>query len=118
MIRSKIKNKKMTIDKLATIVAEGFKSTQTNIKGIQTNIKGIQVDIEKLAISTANGFDRIDKKLNQHDHIFNLMIKEIKTIHEDNKYFRQSISGLNIDGLSQDRKIERLTGRVEKLELK
>ena len=57
-----------------------------------------------------------DKKLDQHDKIFEVMLKEIKTIHEDNKYFRQSISSLNFDGLTYDRKIGDLTTRVEKLE--
>ena len=47
-----------------------------------------------------------------------IILKEIRTIHEDNKYFRASISNLNIDGLSYDRRIENLTIRVEKLELK
>ena len=47
-----------------------------------------------------------------------IILKEIRTIHEDNKYFRNSISSLNIDGSSYDRKIENLTIRVEKLELK
>ena len=45
-----------------------------------------------------------------------MILKEIKTIHEDNKYFRQSISSLNMNDLSYDRKIEDLTARVEKLE--
>lgn len=47
-----------------------------------------------------------------------VMIKELKEIHEENKYFRASISNLNLDGLSYDRKIENLTIRVEKLESK
>ena len=74
--------------------------------------------IDKLAIIVNNGFDRVDKRLDQHDKIFDSLLKEIKTIHEDNKYFRQSISSLDIDGLSNDKKIENLTMRVEKLETK
>ncbi|MFA4975060.1 MAG: hypothetical protein WC577_00020 [Candidatus Paceibacterota bacterium] len=92
---------------------------------IKNKIKQKKVTINKLAIITKDGFDRadkrfesIDKKLNQHDKIFEVMIKELKTIHGDNKYFRQSISNLNVDGSSYDRKIENLTIRVEKLELK
>jgi len=47
-----------------------------------------------------------------------VMLKEIRTIHEDNKYFRANISALYTDGVSYDRKINNLTVRVEKLELK
>jgi hypothetical protein len=41
------------------------------------------------------------------------MLKEIKTIHEDNKYFRAGISNLNLEGLSYDRKIEKLEEKVK-----
>lgn len=113
-----IKNKKMTLDKLSNTVGKLASTVTEGFQSVRADIKGVQADIEKLAISTANGFDKVDKRLDQHDKIFNLMIKEIKTIHEDNKYFRQSISSLNFNDLSYDRKIENLTIRVEKLELK
>ena len=88
------------------------------IKTKKITINELAGTVDKLAIMTKNGFDRIDKKLNQHDKIFDLMIKELKTIHEDNKYFRQNISNLNIDGSSYNRRIENLTVRVEHLETK
>jgi hypothetical protein len=50
--------------------------------------------------------------------VLEIMLREIKAIHEENKYFRASISNLNLEGLSYDKKIENLTIRVEKLELK
>jgi septal ring factor EnvC (AmiA/AmiB activator) len=84
----------------------------------KNKIKQKQVTINDLAIITKDGFDRMDKKFNQHDKIFEVMIKELKTIHEDNKYFRENISSLNSDGLSYNRKIDNLTARVEKLESK
>jgi len=58
------------------------------------------------------------KAMADHAEIMTVLLKEIRTIHEDNKYFRQSISNLNIDNLSYDRKIKNLDARVEKLELK
>ena len=61
--------------------------------------------------SIARSFERIDG-------VLELITKELRAIHEDNKYFRQRISGLNSDGISYDRKIENLTVRVEKLEAK
>ena len=51
------------------------------------------------------------------NEITTITLKEIMVIHEENKYFRQSISSLDMNDLSYDRKIENLTMRVEKLEL-
>lgn len=78
----------------------------------------------ELLESINSSFDKMEAKmatkeaLKIQQNVLDIMIKEIKTIHEDNKYFRQNISSLNSDGLSYDRKIEDLTVRVEKLELK
>lgn len=58
-----------------------------------------------------------EKKMASHDEAFSLILKEIRNIHEDNKYFRKSISNLNIDGSSYDKKIEDLKIRVERLEM-
>ena len=75
--------------------------------------------------SIAKSFSDQNETLKIHTDMFKkngevmeLMLKEIKNIHEDNKYFKQNISSLNSDGLSYDRKIENLTLRVEKLESK
>ena len=87
------KTKKMTIDKLAIMVAKGFENTSDDIK-------------------------KVNEKLDKHDKIFQSMIKELRAMHEDHKYFRGTISNLNSDGLSYNRKIENLTVRVEKLEIK
>lgn len=43
-------------------------------------------------------------QLKNINEVTTIILKEIRTIHEDNKYFRQSISGLNTDGLSYDKK--------------
>ena len=59
-----------------------------------------------------------EKAMSSHAEIMALMLKEIRAIHEDNKHFRESISGLNTDGIFYNRRIENLTIRVEKLESK
>ena len=66
---------------------------------------------ESSMLAIAKSFERVEGALE-------IIVKELRAIHEDNKYFRQSISGLNSDGISYDRKIENLTVRVEKLEAK
>ncbi len=75
--------------------------------------------------SIAQSFARVDesllsinKTLLTQQEVLQVMLKEIKAIHEDNKYFRENISNLNIDGISYDKKISNLTIRVEKLEVK
>lgn len=59
-----------------------------------------------------------EKAMTNHAEIMTSMLKEIHAIHEDNKHFRESISGLNTDGVFYNRRIENLTVRVEKLESK
>jgi len=66
----------------------------------------------------AKSFARVEESLKNQNLITEMILKEIRQIHEDNKYFRSSISNLNIDGLSYDRKIEDLKNRVERLETK
>lgn len=60
----------------------------------------------------------VAKSFADNAEVMTLILKEIRTIHEENKYFRASVSNLNIDGLSYDRKIENLTMRMEKIESK
>ncbi len=78
----------------------------------------------ELLESINRSFDKMEAKmatkeaLKTQQGVLEILLKEIKTIREDNKYFRQSISSLNTNDLSCDKKIENLTIRVEKLELK
>jgi chaperonin cofactor prefoldin len=60
----------------------------------------------------------IAKSFDQHQRVMEDMLKEIKQIHEDNKYFRESISSLYGDSSHHDRKINNLDIRLEKLEMK
>lgn len=66
----------------------------------------------------AKSFHRVDKALEMHGRVMQDILKEVKSIHEDNKHFRNSIIGLNSDSISYERRVENLTFRVEKLESK
>ena len=88
--------KKVTIDDLAKMIEEDV--------------------VDRMA--TKDNIKNIDEKLDKHDKIFHSIMKELKAMHEDRKYFRATVSGLNSDGIFYNRKIENLTVRVEKLELK
>ncbi len=60
----------------------------------------------------------VAKSFADNAEVMVLILKEIKTIHEDNKYFKENISSLNSDGLFYGRKIDDLIVRTEKLESK
>jgi hypothetical protein len=91
--------------------------------------KSKKMTIDKLAIMMNNGFERLDKKIDKevgdvkknvssNTKVSNLILKEISAIHEDNKRFRETVASLNMDSISYNRRIENLTIRVEKLEIK
>ena len=56
------------------------------------------------------------KSFTDQAEILSIILKEVKINNEENKYFRQSISILDMNDFSYDRKLENLTIRVEKLE--
>ena len=71
---------------------------------------------------TENTFEKhmnnIAKSFDRHEKVMEDILKELKQMHEENKYFRASVSNLSLEGLSYDRKIENLNIRIEKLESK
>ena len=81
-------------------------------KGVKkTTEKYVTMSVfEKAMASIAKSFDR-------HEKVLQDILQELRAMREDNKYFRNSISNLNIDGSSYDRRIEDLKGRVERLEM-
>ena len=66
---------------------------------------------ESSMLSIAQNFMRIEESLG-------MIVKELKNLHEDNKYMRQTLSSFTSDVSRHDRKISNLDVRVEKLELK
>ncbi len=107
----------MSIEDLALSMNKGF-------KGVNKKIDNAVDLIDKLAASTLKGFESVEAKMATKEDIkiqekvSEIILKEIKAIHEDGKSFRENISSLNNDGLSYDKKISNLTVRVEKLEIK
>ena len=84
-----------------------------------SNLKYVtEKTFEKHMGSIARSIARIDSSLARHEQVMSAILKEIRAISEENKYFRQSIGSLYSDNSSHDRKIENLTMRVERLESK
>jgi chaperonin cofactor prefoldin len=113
----KAPKKRMSIEDLALSMGKGF-------KGVNKKIDSATDLIDKLATSTLKNFERIEAKmatkedLKTQQEVTQIMLKEINAIHADTKSFRQNISTLYTDHLAYDRKIDNLTVRVEKLEIK
>ena len=89
----------MTIDKLAVMVANGFESIESRM-------------------ATKEDLKTQQETLKTHGDVLQIMLKEIKAVHEDSKSFIENIATLYTDHVGYDRRIENLTVRVEKLELK
>lgn len=94
-MKKETKTKRMTINDLAIMVAKGFENT-----------------------ATKEDLNKQQETLKIHGDVLQIMLKEIKAVHEDSKSFRDNISTLYTDHVAYDRKIENLNVRVEKLELK
>lgn len=83
-----------------------------------------ETTFEKHMRSIAKSFETQNKVLASHSQILSthsqvleVLLKEMKALHEDNKYARSTLSSFVGDVLSHDRKIDNLTIRVEKLEV-
>ncbi len=61
-------------------------------------------------------FDQIDQKFNQHDRAFTLILKQMQTFTEEAREHRQTMSSLIRTDISQEKDIDDLKIRVERLE--
>jgi len=84
----------------------------------ETRFKKFERTFEGSMVSIAKSFERVDVSLQRHEKVLEKILGELVKMNEENKYFRASISNLNIEGSSYDRRIEHLTTRVERLESK
>ena len=123
-MKKEAKNQKMTIDKLAVLMQDGFSSVKKKISSVDKKTDNVIDLVDKLAVSTLENFERIESKmatkedLKTQREVTQIMLKEINAIHADTKSFRDNISTLYTDHLAYDRKIDNLTVRVEKLEIR
>lgn len=125
--------KKITIEDLSLTIKDLSLSMNKGFKGVNNKIDNAVDLIDKLAVSTLKNFERIETKMATKEDIkdmatkgdlkiqqdvLQIMLKEIKAVHEDSKSFRDNISTLYTDHIAYDRKIDNLTVRVEKFEIK
>lgn len=83
------------------------------------------VEFEKAMASVAQSFYREDKRsdefekiLNQHEKAFIVTMKEIQAFREEMKEYRQTMSSLMHTDIKQERNVEDIKIRVERLEMK
>ena len=85
----------------------------------KTNEKYVtEKTFENSMANIAKSFARVEESLKNQNLVSEMMLKELKALHEDNKSIRGTLSGFVGDVSSHDRRIENLTIRVEKLESK
>lgn len=69
-------------------------------------------------VSIVKSFARIDEALERHERVLEMILKELKNLRDDHREIRSALSNLEIGLLKYDRKLEDLTLRVEKLEMR
>ena len=66
--------------------------------------------------SIARSFTRLEERMEKHDKAFEMILKQIQTFAEEAKEHRHTMSSLMRTDISQERNIEDLRIRVERLE--
>ncbi|MFA6006669.1 MAG: hypothetical protein WC764_03015 [Candidatus Paceibacterota bacterium] len=89
------------------------------MKKTSKNKQPVTIDIfEKSMASIAKSFVRVDERFEKHDQMFESILGEIKNLHEDNKYIRNTLNDLVRQGAKDDRKMDDMLVRIERLEAK
>lgn len=71
---------------------------------------------EKAMGSVSRSFSKIEEKLGKHDEAFTLILKQMQIFTEEAREHRQTMSSLMHSDISQERQVEDLKIRVERLE--
>jgi len=66
----------------------------------------------------AKSFAKVFEKLERHDKAFELIFKEMQNCGKEAREHRMTMSGLNHSDITQEKEIEGLKIRVERLEQK
>ncbi|MEI8174597.1 MAG: hypothetical protein WCG28_01455 [bacterium] len=72
---------------------------------------------EKAMASIARSFSKMDERFDQQDKAFELLLKQMQTFTLESREHRQSMSSLMRADISQEKTIEDLQTRVERLEM-
>ena len=86
-------------------------------KGMNFMAKSFNKVFEKLD-NHDKMFVKVFEKLDRHDKAFELILKEMQSYGKEAREHRMTMSGLNSSDINQEREIEGLKIRVEKLENK
>lgn len=57
--------KKITLEDLAVMIAEGFNAIENRFTGVEGNIAGLRQDFKEFKKETTDNFERIDLRLQQ-----------------------------------------------------
>ena len=81
------------------------------------NLKYVTMSaLEKAMVSVAKSFSRMDERFDKHDKAFELILKQNQKFREEGREHRQTMSSLKYTDIKQERELEDLKIRVERLE--
>lgn len=73
---------------------------------------------EKATASIAKSFSRMDERFDRHDKAFSLLFKQMQKFTEEAREHRQAMSMLMRTDISQEKAVEELKIRVDRLEMR
>ena len=82
----------------------------------ESKFRVFETTFEKHMANIAKSFSRIDERLTRHDKAFELVLKQMQQFTEEAREHRQTMSSLMHTDISQERTIEDLKIRVERIE--
>ncbi len=88
---------------------------QVKTKGQESHVT--MSAFEKAMASIAKSFSRMDDRFDRHDKAFTLILKQMQTFTEEAREHRQTMSSLMRSDVFQERAVEDLKVRVERLEM-
>ena len=91
--------------------------TETRFHVFENKFGVFEKTFEKHMANIAKSFSRVEERLVRHDKAFELLFKQMQTFTEEAREHRQTMSSLMRSDISQERTVEDLKIRVERLEM-
>lgn len=82
-----------------------------------TKFQAFEKNFEKHMTNIAKSFSRIDERFTRHDKAFELIFKQMQVYTDEAREHRQTMSSLIHTDVKQERAVEDLRVRIERLEM-
>lgn len=92
--------------------------TENKFSAFENKFNIFENTFEKSMRSIARSFEKVFEKLDRHDKVFEVMLKEMQTNSQEAREHRMMMGSLNHSDVIQERRIKGLELRIEKIEEK